>query len=178
MIRLSEAVERFRREEYGQAPSYQWHRRAARRFGSVRIGGVVVPAVKSGGVWRVAEADLSEAISRHREDVWYRLAVTADYDRRVLHGGPGDTVRTTWGQYVVGSGFHRSRAGAGPGPWQCSGCWDIATPHPGRERCRVCAAQDTCSKGCPPARLSCAACGTSMSLSSGHAGNSSTGRVR
>lgn len=106
MIRLSEAVARFRQEEGAYANAYGWYRRSAQRHGSVHIGGVDVPVRKERGAWCVNEEDLNRALAHHQQAVASRKAVTMDYDRRVLHGRPGATVEMDWGYYQVAESFH------------------------------------------------------------------------
>src|SRR5258708_771421 len=67
MIRLSGAVEQYRREERAVSNSYDWYRRQAQRSGEVWIGGETIPARKASGAWFVSEDDLARCVAVRRQ---------------------------------------------------------------------------------------------------------------
>jgi hypothetical protein len=167
MIRLSEAVARFRQEEGAYSNAYEWYRRSAQRYGTARIGGVGVAVRKDRGAWYVSEADLERALASHQEAVARRQLITADYGRHVLHGRPGQTVEMDWGYYAVARGFHWVSSKyepppAGPGTWYCTPCWRAADTEHEREECHTCSDWGGCGNDCRLSRVYCKVCGGSM----------------
>lgn len=169
MIRLSEAIARFREEEGAPSNAYDWYRRGAQRYGTVHIGGLDVPVCKERGAWYVNEDDLRRALVHHRQAIAHRKAVTGDYDRHVLHGRPGAWVEMDWGYYQVAEGFHHVSANnehppAGPGTWYCTLCWRVAETEHRREECHTCSDWGGCGKDCTLSRVFCKVCGGSMQV--------------
>ncbi len=170
LIRLSDAVDRYRREEDAPANRYDWYRRAAQRSGSVSIDRVRIPASKVSGAWFVDDDDFERAIRAHRERIAERKAATIDYDNRVLRGDLGDWIDTDWGRYQVRDQFHLAwNRSALPwkstgGSWRCSSCWQPAeTEHNGPE-CHRCSDWSGCGRDCTLSRVFCAKCGTTLDV--------------
>jgi hypothetical protein len=169
MIRLSEAVARFRREEGAYSNAYDWYRRSAQRYGNAYIGGMDVPVHKERGAWYVNEEDLNRALAHHQRAVANRKAVTMDYDRHVLHGHPGVRVEMDWGYYQVADGFHcvspkYEHPPVGSGTWYCTPCWRIAETEHDREECHTCSDWGSCGRDCTLSRVYCKVCGGSMQV--------------
>jgi hypothetical protein len=171
VVRLSDALERYRREEGAYTNAYEWYRREAHRSRSVSIGRERIPARKVGGVWSVDDVDLQRCIDAHRERIASRKAATVDYDNRVLRGGVGDSVEVDWGCYEIRAGFHlaltRSRRPPLEGhgeSWYCSSCWQPARTEHDREECRRCENWSGCGRDCTLSRVFCAKCGSSLAI--------------
>lgn len=169
MIRLSEAIARYRQEEAAYSNAYEWYRRGAQRRGSVSIGDVEIPVRKEHGAWFVDEEDLGRALANHRRIVAHRKAVTADYSKHVLHGRPGNTVEMDWGYYRVANGFHcvsskYEHPPTGPGTWYCTPCWRVAETEHEREECHTCSDWGGCGRDCTLSRVHCKVCGGSMQV--------------
>lgn len=169
MVRLSDAVERFRQEQGAYSNAYDWYRRDAQRTGSVHIGGVNIPAHKLGGAWHVAEEDLAAALDSHRKAMARRSTITQDYRNHVLHGQPGDTVEMDWGYYRIAKGFHcvsskYDHPPADSGTWYCTPCWRAAETEHEQEECHTCSNWGGCGRDCTLSRVHCIVCAGSMQM--------------
>lgn len=170
LIRLSNAVGRYQREEDAPANRYDWYRRDAKRSGSVSIDRVHIPASKVSGAWCVDEDDFERAIRAHRERIAERKAVTIDYDNRLLRGDLGDWVDTDWGRYQVRDQFHLAwnrnvPRWKGSGEyWRCSSCWQPAETEHNRPECHRCADWNGCGHDCTLSRVFCSKCGTTLDV--------------
>jgi hypothetical protein len=175
MITLREAVDRLRRET-GWASAYDEYRRraaAGRRVFDDQYG-VPSSARKVGGTWRVSVEELESGIKAHAEekakhaDEKAKIArYTVDYERRILHGDPGQTIRTEWGIYTVHEGLHSTTL-ISPNPrrngtqsWYCSVCWDPAETEHNNPECHTCRDWNGCGRDCTFSRAFCRKCGTS-----------------
>jgi len=169
VVRLSEAVERYRQEESAVSNSYDWYRRQAQRSGEVSIGGETIPARKQAGAWFVSEDDLARCLVTHRRRIAERKAATIDYGNHVLRGGRGVTVETDWGRYTVRGDFHEAIADyihplKGNTEWRCNRCWRPASTEHEREECHTCSDWGGCGRDCTLSRVFCADCGTSLAI--------------
>jgi hypothetical protein len=96
--------------------------------------------------------------------------ITADYRNRILHGGPGSTIRTGFGSYTVYADFHSIwRSDAKPWKdwgvyWFCNRCWQPATFAHGKPECHTCSDWGSCGRDCTLSEVSCQACGTAMAV--------------
>lgn len=168
LIRLSDAVDLYQREEDAPANVYDWYRKGAQQRGSVSIGRMNVPASKVSGAWFVDEGDFKDAIGAHRDRIAERKATTIDYGNHILRGSSGDWVDTDWGRYQVRNRFHLSRDRRVP-PWKgsgehwvCSSCWKPAETEHSREECHRCSDWSDCGRDCTLSRVFCDTCGTTL----------------
>ncbi|MFD9663515.1 hypothetical protein ACFWAY_18110 [Rhodococcus sp. NPDC059968] len=167
-IPLSDAVDRFKRElGVSAAGGQDWYRKCATRHGTVWLGDHRIAAVKQGRRWMVAEADLEDALMKHREQRAHVDRMTADYDSRILHPG---TVQIGGGGYTVKGDFHflsddmaRARLRSN-GFWRCNTCWDPAATERNGEECHRCRDWSSCGKDCTLSRIYCSTCETSETV--------------
>lgn len=164
LIPLSDAVDRFKRESGAPSNSYDWYRKNATRDGTVLLGSHRVPAVKQGRRWMVDEADLEDALTKHRDQRAHVNRTTANYDSRILHPG---IMETNGGGYRVKGDFHflwndidvaHHRS---DGFWRCNECWTSAATEHNREECHRCQDWNPCGDGCTLSRIYCSICGAS-----------------
>ncbi|MDV8004549.1 hypothetical protein [Rhodococcus sp. IEGM 1318] len=166
-IPLSEAVDRFKREPGAPSNSYDWYRKCASRDGTVWFGGPRIATVKQGRRWMVDEADLEDALLKHRGQRAYVDLMTAEYDSRILHSG---TVLTIGGGYWVKGGFHfiwKDIDGAhqqSSGFWRCNTCWAASATERNREECHRCRDWSPCGNDCTLSRIYCSTCGASQPM--------------
>lgn len=167
---LREAIDRYAAEPGAPANAYEWYRRSAHSMGKAYMGQTYVPVRKQGGVWLVASEDVATAIEGHRRQVGQRRQVTEDYDRGVLHGENGATIRTDWGTYRRRGPFHfaRSDYDAGrhhsDGTWMCTNCMNAAGTEHNRPECHTCSDWGDCRSDCRLSRVFCLTCGTSFAV--------------
>lgn len=170
LIRLSDAVDRYQREEDAPANRYDWYRRAAQRSGSVSIDMVHIPASKISGAWFVDENNFEHAIRAHRDRVAERKAATIDYNNHVMRGNLGDWIDTDWGRYQVRDQFHLAwNRNALPWKstgesWRCSSCWQPAETENNRPECHRCSDWSGCGRDCTLSRVFCRTCGTTLDV--------------
>lgn len=166
-IPLSDAVDRFKREPGAPSNSYDWYRKCATRYEAVWLGDHRIAAVKQGRRWIVDEADLEDALIKHRERRAYVTRTTADYDSRILHPG---TIPTNGGGYRVKGDFHflwndidvaRQRSS---GFWRCNTCWVPAATEHNREECHRCRDWSPCGNNCTLSGIYCSTCGASQPM--------------
>ncbi len=164
---LSDAVDRFKREPGAPSNAYDWYRKCATRDGTFWLGYHRIAAVKQGRRWMVDEADLEDALIKHREQRAHVDRMTADYESRILHP---DTVLTIGGGYWVKGGFHflwndmdRARLRSN-GFWRCNTCWDPAATERNREECHRCRDWSSCGNDCTLSRIYCSTCGASETM--------------
>lgn len=166
-IPLTEAVDRFKREPGALSAAYATYRRHATQFGTIWLGAHRIAASKEGRQWTVAEADLEDAVSRHREQRAHADRMTADYDLRILHPG---TVPTVGGGYEVKGGFHilwndmAQSLQRSNGFWLCNTCWVPAATERNREECHRCQDWSWCGNDCTLSRIYCSTCGASETM--------------
>lgn len=163
-ISLSGAVDRFKREPGAPSNVYDWYRKQATRDGKVLLGDDYIDAVKQGRRWMVGEADLEDALLKHREQRAHLNRMTADYDSRILHP---DTVQTVGGGYQVKGDFHflwNDTARGSSGFWRCNKCWDPAATERNREECHRCSDWSPCANDCRLSRIYCPTCGASETM--------------
>lgn len=124
-------------------------------------------ARKVGGTWMISVEELESAIEARSAERAKIAHVTADYERRILHGEPGQTIRTEWGFYTVYKGLH-SITVSSPDPawngtqsWYCSVCWKPAETEHDNPECHTCRDWNGCGQDCTFSRAFCPKCGTS-----------------
>jgi hypothetical protein len=166
-ITLKEAVDRWRAvTRYANA--YEWYRKQA-PGGTVHFG-LEVPVVKQHGRWVLEESGLDDAIGAWRAAEQDKERVTRYYENHVLHGEPGQTMRTTWGGYRVGRGFHfawndyQAATMRSDGSWYCSSCWEPASTEHGKPECHTCSDWGGCGRDCTLWAVRCDRCGTRLDL--------------
>jgi hypothetical protein len=166
-IPLSDAVDHFKREPGAPSNAYGWYRKQATRDGKVLLGEDHIDAVKQGRRWMVDEADLEDALIKHREQRAHVNRMTADYDSRILHPG---TVKTVGGGYQVKGDFHflwndmDVALKRSSGFWRCNKCWDPAAAERNGEECHRCSDWSPCANDCTLSRIYCPTCGTSETM--------------
>ena len=60
-----------------------------------------MPVAKVNGQWVVDQDDVDSELAEHQAARAELEQITADYRHRILHGGPGSTIRTGFGSYTV-----------------------------------------------------------------------------
>jgi hypothetical protein len=170
LIRLSDAVDCYRRERGAYGNGYDWYRKEAHRRGSVSIGGHSVKVEKVAGAWYLDDEDLAEALATHRQRTADQASATNDYKYRILRGSNGQQVSTDWGYYVVRVPFHLTTNTSVP-PWKGSGqawisnqCWKPADSEHNRPRCQSCEDWSGCGRDCTLSRVFCTTCGSSCDV--------------
>jgi len=177
MMPLRDAVERFK-QVAGYSNAYDWYRKQAHERGCVWMGDELqlaaerdtrIRAVKIGRTWMVYADELEARLAGHALARAELKQLTADYDNHVLHGGPGATLRTSFGSYTVVSGdFHAARYDSykphesGDVHYRCSGCWELASQERDNPECHRCRDWSPCGRDCTLSRVYCASCGTSL----------------
>jgi hypothetical protein len=173
-ITLRDACDRWRRET-GLANAYDWYRRQAQEGRKVfeSTYGVRGSAKKVGGAWVISVEELDSAIRAHRSEKEKIARVTADYKRHILHGKPGESVRTNWGWYTIHEALHMTGLSS-PDPkwngmesWYCSICWNPAATEHSTPECHTCRDWGGCGRDCTFSRAYCPKCGTSYPPGSG-----------
>lgn len=159
--------------------SYDWYRQRAQREGVVNFGNrrQLVPAGRPGmpvakvkGQRMVDQDDVDRELAEHQASRAELEQITADYHNRILHGGPGSTIRTGFGSYTVHSDFHSIwRSDAKPWKdsgvyWFCSRCWQPAALAHDKPECHTCSDWGSCGRDCTLSEVSCQACGTTLAI--------------
>jgi len=170
LLRLADAVERYRREGRAPSNSYVWYRRSAAREGSVWIGRNEVRAWKEKNAWYVDFDDFEAAIARHRRERTRMVSVTRDLRRGIIHGSDGDAVTTEEGGYDIRGDFRfvwsdqeRARKKS-HGTWYCNRCNLIAKTSHKKEECHRCADWGGCGQDCTLSEVRCTKCGARLAL--------------
>jgi hypothetical protein len=166
-VALANAVERYRLVA-GYANAYETVRGHAARSRRVHLG-EVMPASKVGGRWCVRSEDLERGLEAVRRRSAERARMTAEYERRVLHGADGVRVATEWGWYERRGPFHvvhhsAERPWKTNGSWQCTRCWASASLEHKRDKCHRCAAWGDCGQDCTLSAVWCDFCGQRIAM--------------
>ncbi len=178
-VTFREALDRYQQLPGSPQNSYAWWCKSAQRRGEVEFGAsrqfveggsTTVRVFKRSNRWYVDpasfEAAMAECLAVQEE--LHRSSVA--YDKHELLGRPGETVRTTWGNYHTRGPFHRRHNSRTP-PWKgsgdtwvCSTCWAPAALEHEREECHTCSDWGSCGRDCTLSAAVCKDCGTRLSL--------------
>jgi hypothetical protein len=169
-ITLKDAVSLYSQEKGAPSNSYDWYRRSAQRHGTVHVGDVKIQVHKEGGIWYIDNTMLARAIKNHREKIRHIEQTTRDYEKGIIHGKNGETIRTTWGGYeirdkfrVVWSDIARSRQRS-YGTWYCNSCDTAAGTKHEKPECHLCSDWNGCGKDCTLSEVYCKKCGYRLTI--------------
>lgn len=170
LITLAEAIETYKKEEHAPVNSYHWYRRSARSSGKVHIGNTDIPSFKKGKCWYVEIRAFQEAIKKHGEENAYRKQVTEDLAKGIIHGKPGEVIRTEWGGYAHHGQFrfvwsdYEGYRGKSNGTWYCNVCNQPAKTEYHKQECHRCSDWNGCGKDCTLSAVNCLKCDSKLSI--------------
>src|SRR5262249_25640992 len=126
-LRLSDALQKYRRESDSPSNAYDWYRSLAQRSGRVHFGSSYTRAWKEHGAWYVDAEEFEAAMKHLREDRARLRKRSRDLEAGIIHGKDGDAVTTADGGYELRGAFrfvwsNRQRAYRDCGTWYCNTC--------------------------------------------------------